>query len=55
MWDKKLGMGRDGWDGMGGMDWIGRVGLHGRDLKGGVEKKGWEGTNEKRGRNGMDS
>ena len=28
-------MGRDGWDDMGGMDWIGREVLEGRDGKGG--------------------
>jgi len=35
MQDKKVGMGRDGWDDMGGMDWIGREVLEGRDGKGG--------------------
>ena len=35
MQDKKVGMGRDGWDDMGGLDWIGREVLEGRDGKGG--------------------
>ena len=44
MRDKKVGIGRDGWDGiegMGGMDWIGREGLEGGGLR-----KGWEGREE---------